>query len=822
MEVLNSRKKLTVRVILALVLVILVAGLDIQIQAQGNELQLVQIVKPDDSLERDSLIFDSEIIAMIYSPGAEQAVTNFDPLHPPESGASLSLAPEACPIPGPGAPYTSTVDRTNFCVFYDSVTTSAAEATTAADHIEDIYWPGLTAELGLAPKATGKLEVHLLNTSSCNGGTSWSSNNMSTYDGCITPDLLYQKVLGHELTHRVQYAHDNGVGAPHQTKTFKEGTARAIEDQFGPQDTWVGALGFSSYASQANTAFGSPNTNWWAYGWRYNFAPAWKYFSERYPGGTVTEPGYGWDWYDSLFDCTTANVGIAAVNCAQTARGGPSYYEMWKKFARVLYTRELDPLSVPSAEYYFLDEQQAGDQPGPVGKNTKPAITNVTSQSWVGENVSHDGIDYYEVPIDASCQAPSVSFTNVTGNPHLWVIARSNDDYRLDVGGTASGGSWSQSFLRSDETHVAAVVVGLSADVSADIEMSCGTPVLDIKEPLQLAPDYVQPLDVVVVQVLVTNGSPTSPVISGFSYTDFTAEVEGTPALILGGGFVEEQYYLLVQAPNISNGPKDLEVNLGSATDTETEAVIYDLTNTDYSIVIDRSGSMGWYSSPPILAAQAAANFFIDASNSSEGLGIVAYNHNLSPVPPLGIQFGTLPHKTTAHTFVNALSATGGTSIGDGLGAPGPNGGAVDQINTSATGNVRCQIILLSDGQENTSLFWADVQAAVVATGCPVMSIAFGPGADETLMQSIAAATGGLSFYNDVFVSTGLLAANAFTDEDMHLDLADTYLYNQELGEERDRLLSEKGELLLYGETYTHTVDAVSYTHLTLPTTPYV
>jgi len=87
-----------------------------------------------------------------------------------------------------------------------------------------------------------------------------------------------------------------------------------------------------------------------------------------------------------------------------------------------------------------------------------------------------------------------------------------------------------------------------------------------------------------------------------------------------------------------------------------------------------------------------------------------------------------------------------------------------------------------------------------------VMSIAFGPGADETLMQTIASATGGLSFYNDVSVSTNLLAANAFTPEDMHLDLADTYLYNQELGEERDRLLSEKGELF-YGETYTHTVD---------------
>jgi len=711
------------------------------------------------------------------------------------AGAVSLAAPFACPA-GPGAPLDSIIERTDFCVYYDDTVTSDGEATTAADHIEDKYWPDLTAELGREPKFTDKLEIQILDAA-CNGGTSWSSNVVTVNDDCKDPDILYQKVLGHELTHRVQYAYDDGSGslaAPHQTKTFKEGSARAIEDQFDPQDHWVGALGFSSYASEAMSSFGTPNRDWWSFDWRYQFATAWKYLAEQNPGATVTEPGYGWDYFQALYACTTSNVGIAKVNCAQAAMGGPTYYEMWKKFARALYTKDLDVATLPSQEYYYLDEQQAGDQPGPVAINTGSSITSVANETWPGEAISQDGMDYYESPIGADCEAPTVSFTNVTGNPGLWVVTRSNDEYRFDSGITAFGGSWSQSFLKTDETHLAAVVVGLSSGATADIEMSCGSPVVDIKQPLQLSPVYVQPLDVIVVQVLVTNGTPTSPVIAGFSYTDFTAEIDGTPALNLGGGFVEEQYFLLVQAPNIPNGPKDLSIALGSASDIETEAVVYDVTNTDNVIVIDRSGSMGWFSSPPIFAAQAAANFFIDASNSSEGLGVAAFNHDLSPAS-LGVQFGTLPQRTAAHTFVNGLTATGGTSIGDGLGAPGPNGGAVDLINNSATGNARCQIVLLSDGMENTSLFWSDVDDDVIATGCPVMSIAFGPSADETLMQTIASSTGGLSFYNDVFVSAAESPA-AFTPEDMHLDLADTYLYAQEQGQQDDRILAVKGEAI--------------------------
>ncbi|MEE8391882.1 MAG: VWA domain-containing protein, partial [Anaerolineae bacterium] len=614
-------------------------------------------------------------------------------------------------------------------------------------------------------------------------------------------------VLGHELTHRVQYNHDDGVGAPHQTKTFKEGTARAIEDLFDPQDTWVGALSYSSYASQAQTALGNTNTDWWAYGWRYNYAIAWKYYSEQLPGSTITEPGYGWNYFKTLYLATKNYVGIAAVNNAHATLGGPSHYEMWKKFARVLYTRDLNVSTVPSQEYYILDEQQAGDQPGPVTKNSGGTIDSGTSASWPSESVSKNGMDYYEVAVDASdCEVATVSFSNATGHPYFWVITRDGNDYLHDVGG--SGTNWSQSTVIGDQTHLAAVVVGLDANATVDVEISCASPVMDIKQPLQLAPDYVQSLDVVVVQVLLTNGSPTAPVVSGLSYTDFEAEIGGTPALILGGGFVEEQYFLLVQAPTLSNGPKDLEILLnqpGTATliasDSETEAVIYDASNTDNVLVIDRSGSMGWFSPPPLGAAQAAAHFFIDASNSSEGLAVVPYNHDIDPTQVVSMAFGTLPHRILANNSVSGLTASGATSIGDGL------DNAVDQCTTSPTLNSRCLMILLSDGMENSYLMWSDVMTDVINAG-QVMAVAFGPSADETLMQSIATATGGASYYNDVYVSAQQRAPGApqFTVNDMYFDLGRTYLSVQARGEGRDEFLTEKGVIPDPMVVQTHTV----------------
>jgi hypothetical protein len=105
---------------------------------------------------------------------------------------------------------------------------------------------------------------------------------------------------------------------------------------------------------------------------------------------------------------------------------------------------------------------------------------------------------------------------------------------------------------------------GSSATVT--IELSCSTPVIDIELPNQLAPAYVGGFatpDNIIVQVAVTNGSLTGPVVSGLSNSDFKVEVGGVPALVLGGGFVQQEYFLRVDTPDqVANGPYDLEVFL--------------------------------------------------------------------------------------------------------------------------------------------------------------------------------------------------------------------------------------------------------------------
>ncbi|MCP4391772.1 MAG: VWA domain-containing protein, partial [Gammaproteobacteria bacterium] len=182
--------------------------------------------------------------------------------------------------------------------------------------------------------------------------------------------------------------------------------------------------------------------------------------------------------------------------------------------------------------------------------------------------------------------------------------------------------------------------------------------------------------------------------------------------------------------------------------------------------------------------------------NSSEGLGLSSYNHDVGAT--LGIQFATLPHRTSAETQVNAYTAGGATSIGDGLNE------AVTLLGASPTGNARCQFTLLSDGMENSSLYWTDVQAAVVATGCPVNTIAFGAASNELLMQDIATATGGAAYYNDVFVSSR--AAPGSSPDDTELELGDTYLYTLCEAQDCERLYTEQGVADDYYQVISHTM----------------
>jgi hypothetical protein len=700
-----------------------------------------------------------------------------------------------CPAGPGGLPFC--VERTDFCVYYTTNSITEAEAIWAADRVQD-YWNRFVALGFNEPKHSGKFRVELSDTADCNGGTAWDVNNMTAFAGCFASNERAQKVLGHELTHRVQYAHDSGAGAPIQTKFLKEGTARASEDNwFTNIDHWPGALAVgSSFNGQVNEYLASTNNDITSVDMRYNSCLWWKYASEQY-GTTTTEPERGVDFFLQVYNQNTAgHSGVAAVNHALTAMGtGTTFDESFTQFAVANWTKDLT--GVPDDSYNYADEDEPGN-PGPYGPlmpDDGGTIQIGASASWTNQHVERYGIRYYMADIHAAnCPVVSATFHRDRGGPGFYhVVTQEGSAFRTHVQGSA--GDWAQAFLNDGITQVVAVVGSLGSSSQADVSLSCSNPVIEIQIPNHVAVAHVQPASKFLAQVLVTDGSPTGPVVAGLSNSDFSAEVDGVAAAIAAGGFIQEQYWLVVEAPDLADGTYDLEVMLEEpgtstviASDTSTDSVVYDPDNTDQVLVFDRSGSMGYPTDDKLVAAQDAADLYIDITRDDDGLAVVPYNANVSPAPfEMQVVGGSV--RDDAKAFVNGLSDGGATSIGDGLKE------AVGQRAGSPTGNPRCSFVLLSDGMENSAAYWTDVISDVIDTGCPVTAIAFGPASDETLMQDIAAATGGPYFYNDIFVSATPSSDGAVSPVNMDLLLGGTYEFAQGRGEGRQRLLAEMGEV---------------------------
>jgi hypothetical protein len=629
---------------------------------------------------------------------------------------------------------------------------------------------------------------------------------MTTYAGCFDSDEMAQATLGHELTHRVQYNYDTSTSAPVQTKFLKEGTARASEDNwFTNIDHRPDALTAPfSFNLQVNEYFASANNDITSYGMRYNACLWWKYASEQY-GTPSTEPERGVDFFHEVYNQNTAGYnGIAAVNHALSSVGaGIDFDGSFKKFAAANWAKDLS--GAPDGSYNYIDEDET-DSPAPYGPLT-PAnggtIDTGTSAVWNNQWVDRYGLRYYTALVGSPCPVVSASVhRDNTGPAFYHIITQDNSAYHNHVQG--SGADWTQAFMNDGISQITAIVGSLDNSSQVDVTLACADPFVDIIIPNDGAVAHVSPADHFLAQVLVTNGSPTGPVVSGLTNADFSAEVGGSSATVVNGGFIQEQYWLVLQAPSLSDGTYDLTVSLvgSGASDTNTNSVVYDPSKADQVLVIDRSGSMGVDGGVKMSAAQDAANFYADVSHDSDGLAVVPYNEDVNPAPfDMRVVTGTV--RDDAKAFINALSASGWTSIGDGL------NNAVDQRTiTSTTGNPRCSFVLLSDGIQNRSLYWADVMTDVKDTGCPVTSIAFGPASDETLMQDIATETGGAYFYNDVYVSTSMVAgvAASTTPGDMSLDLGSIYEYAQARGEGRQRLLSEKGLLSRKTTSATHKV----------------
>ncbi len=722
--------------------------------------------------------------AQPVSSDAEQSSSTEQPT-PGDITATLCTS-TGCPTAPSGLNYC--VERTNFCVYYTTSSISQTEAEWAAD-VVGMYWGRFTGLTFDAPKHSGKLEVHLSDIpGDCNGGTSWGSNAISTYAGCFINDELAQKVLGHELTHRVQYSHDDGSTAPVQTKFLKEGTARATEDNwFLEIDNWAAALSYSSFNTEVNNYLVAAFNDITSYGMRYKSCLWWKYAMEQY-GTDPDEPELGIDFVREVYEQNSNGYsGISAVNHALSALApGVTFNDSFKQFAVANWTKDLT--GVPNPSYNYIDEDEPGNPApyGPIVPNPGGTIQVGAPATWTSQWTDRYGIRYYEADIGTSCPVISASFVHDYGPAFFHVVTQNGTAFSTHVQG--GGGDWAQAFLNDGVTKVVAIVGSLDSSSEVDITLSCADPTLQIVMPNSGAVARVQPGDKFLAEVLVTDGgAPAAPVIAGLTNSDFTATVNGVNAPVVGGGFIQEEYWLLLEAPDLPNGTYTLVVTLETtpaASDTNANSVVYTADLTDQVLVIDRSGSMGV--DDRLAAARDAASFYVDATRIGDGLSVVPYHYTVAPDPWGLLVINDPDDRQDAKDYIDTLTAGSTTSIGAGMQAAVSERGEGD--------NPLCSFVLLSDGMENTAPMWEDVRDDVLETGCPVTTIAFGPESDETLMQQIATETGGIYFYNDVYVSTVTADGRAApTQADADLDLANTYEYAEGLAEGRQRLLAEKG-----------------------------
>ena len=708
-------------------------------------------------------------------------------------------APNACVASPAGLP--DVVERTDFCVYFDSSVVTLDQANTVADHVQN-YWNRFVTDFGFrVPMHTGKLEVEILNNTGCNGSTTSANNEMNMWRGCFGTAESAQKVIGHELFHRVQFAYDTNFAA---NWWLTEGTARATEDlAFDNIDHWATALTAvsSSFYKQVNEYLNNTNVDITSQPQRYNSALWWKYFTEQY-GTVTTEPQRGVDAMRTLWEAAETQDDIAAVNSALGTLGaGVNFDSAFRRFAATNWIKDLS--NQPGTQYNYIDEDEAGNPAayGPLFPTNGGTINSATTATFSNQTLSRYGARYFSVtPSGADCPLVSATFHTDSGPAFYHVVTQQGS--ALDGFSSSTAGDWVQSFFNNGLTRVVAIAGATNNAAQSDITLSCANPVIDIKLPNSGAVARVGAHDSpgkFLAQVLVTNGDPKGPVVAGLTVNDFKATVNGQNALITGGGFIQEQYWLLIQAPNQSaDGTYDLVVTLEKsgtttpiATDTNAASVVYNPDHTDQLLVLDRSGSM--LSDNKMVAARKAASFYVDITRNNDGLAVIPFNEDVNPAPFDLRAVTAAPNvRQQAKDYINGITASGATSIGDGMRT------AVNQRNASPTGNPNCSYVLLSDGMENSAEFWATVQADAVATGCPITTIAFGPQTDETLLQNIATATGGLFFYNDVFVSSAVAAAGVDATQaaaDTVLDLGSVYEYAQAQSEDRQRLMGEKGQI---------------------------
>lgn len=283
--------------------------------------------------------------------------------------------------------------------------------------------------------------------------------------------------------------------------------------------------------------------------------------------------------------------------------------------------------------------------------------------------------------------------------------------------------------------------LGETDNFSASSHQAC-VPYFDLLYPLKSNPvnvgDHTNPQKILVqVATSVPQGWSLS-----LTPDDFGVVIGSQPAAVLAVYTAADTTFLVVQPPvQTSNDLYDLEVKIGSFTDTEPGAVLYEPKfPNDEVIVLDRSGSMT--TNDKIGAAKNAASAFVDFLSVSDWVGVTSFATTSSSDYPLHEITAGSSVRADAITAIYGLVADGTTALGQGM----QRGQKI--LEDASHFDHDWTLVLLSDGWENVAPYWATVAPDIVKS--VVHTVALGSDADTFLLQKIALSKYGTYFYVDV------------------------------------------------------------------------
>jgi hypothetical protein len=493
------------------------------------------------------------------------------------------------------------------------------------------------------------------------------------------------------------------------------------------------------------------------------------YFSEQVstglgPNGTPADPWYRSNgMYEHYRECEAQDDLYVERTVVQNYT--PYSYEQFfaNFFAANWAMSYADPATQPELQYWEDD----------IGAFSPPLLDAdvfmaAGSQSWTGESTpAHWAGRYYQIHPQAGCDYITL---DVDGEPGavLGISLMAADTAAPSV---VRSGSIGEDFVRTFAAHgvhdrLVAVVNAFNHNYDYDVTATCVNPQIDILEPLQANPAFVgEPAAPIafITRLRVTSGGVP---VRGIPEDWFALDAEGDAVGIVPGtfGMVGLDYWMTALPPIKPAGTTfvDYRACLNSgACDTEVDSLLYVAPgNSDLAIVHDASGSMGPPEDTPgegtrLENAQKAAKAIANTVRTGDRVLVMDFSA-LDDPGGCGLPYGDgnctldlqvyLPRRDITdpavdipiiEAAINDTTARDWTPLGAAL------RDAKNYLQAAPYSMNPKYAIILSDGKENVNPLVADVQAEIVASGVIYDTVAFGGDADEALLASLAALTGG-------------------------------------------------------------------------------